>query len=151
MQKIWIGALAAGLMSAATLGFAGLLPAQESAAPANPPEQRSPGQRAGGNVENRLENLSKRLNLTDEQKEKIRPILKREMERIQEVRDNSSLTQGQARQRIAAIRKNTRQHIAEVLTPEQKKLWQQTQQERRGVGPGGPEPPVGPQNPPNPQ
>jgi len=145
------------------LALAGVLPAQEPTAPSNAPNQAAapngrPG--GGGNVENRLENLSRQLNLANDQKEKIRPILKHEVERIREIRSNTSLTQGEARRRMQTVRKNTNQHIAEILTPEQKKQWREIRQERRGGGPeggqggsgssGGSNTPPTAQNPPNP-
>ena len=164
MRKIWITVLAFGLMSMATLAFAGVGAQQESPTPSNPPnEGAGPGGKAGrgGNVENRMERLSRQLNLTDEQKEKIRPLLKHEAERIKEVRGNTSLTQGEARRRIAMIRRNTNQHIAEFLTPDQKKQLQEMREERRGgggqeggerapSGAGAPDSPAGTPNPPNP-
>lgn len=114
-------------------------------------------------MQKRLENLSKQLNLTDEQKDKIGPLLRREGERIRDVRQNNSLTQGQAKRRIALIHRETNQHIAQVLTPEQNKQWQQMREERRAAhqggqgrsgGPGGKqgsaEPDEPPANPPNP-
>jgi Spy/CpxP family protein refolding chaperone len=151
-------------MSMATLAFAGVLSPQEPTAPSDAPnEGGSPNGRPGrgGNVENRLENLSKQLNLTNEQKEKIRPLLKHEMERIREIRNNTSLTQAEARRRMQTVRKNTNQHIAEILTPEQKKQWRQMRPERRGGGEseggqggpgssGGSNAPAPRQNPPNP-
>jgi hypothetical protein len=61
----------------------------------------------------------------------------------------------------AEIRRNTNQRIAEFLTPEQKKQWQDMRQERHGsggpaggqAGPGGQgstNAPATPQNPPKP-
>jgi Spy/CpxP family protein refolding chaperone len=165
MRKFWTRTLAVCLLSMATLAVAGVWAQQESPTPANPPDEAAPPSGSGragrgGNVENRLEMMSKQLNLTDAQKEKIRPILKHEMERMREIRNNTSLSQAEARQRMATVRRNTREHIAEVLTPEQKKQWRETQQERRGGGgpeggqggPGtsGPTTPPPSQTPPNP-
>ena len=161
MRKTWTMTLAAGLVSMTTLGFAGGMPPQEPTAPSNPPNQGgAPSGRPGraGIVENRLENLSKQLNLTNEQKEKIRPLLQHEVERIRQVRNNSNLTQAEARSRMEMIRRNTNQRIAEILTPEQKKRWREMRQERQGgnpeggqTGPGatGPDNPPAPQSPPN--
>ena len=85
MRKIWMMALAICLIGLATAAVANARPQdQQPPAPANPPDQGAPpnGQPGrGGNVENRLEMMSKQLNLTDEQREKIRPILKHEVER----------------------------------------------------------------------
>jgi len=163
MRGTWTKVLVAGLMSVATFAFTGRLAAQEPSPPSSPPNQAGaasgrPGR--AGNVENRLENLSKLLNLSNEQKEKIRPLLQHEMERMRQVRNNTSLTQGEARQRLETIRRNTNRRIAEILTPEQKKHFQEIREERRGgrpegdqSGPGSttsPATPPAPQSPPNP-
>ena len=161
MRKLWIAALMTGLIWMAMIGVAA---AQESPTPESAPNEGSPGGPAGGGaIQKRLENLSKQLNLTDEQKDKIGPLLRREGERIRDVRQNNSLTQGQAKRRIALIHRETNQHIAQVLTPEQNKQWQQMREERRAAhqggqgrsgGPGGKqgsaEPDEPPANPPNP-
>lgn len=158
MRKILTAISGACLTTLATLALAGPL-SQQPPAPANPPDEGAapngrPGR--GGNIENRLEMMSKQLNLTDEQRENIRPLLKHEVERIKEVRSNTELTQDQARRRIQMIRKNTRQKVAEILTPEQRKQWQEMRQEHRGgpdggqKQPGGGDDPGRPAGPPNP-
>jgi len=157
--KFWTLILAFG-MSMGTLMMAQGSAPQEPSAPANPPhEGANPHGRPerGGMVENRLERLSKQLNLTADQKEKIRPILRHEAERIREIHENTSLSQEEARRRMGAVRRNTNERIAEFLTPEQKKQWQEIREERRGGPEGGhepgghraPEPPPNPPSPPN--
>ena len=158
MRKIWTTALAVCLMSLATVAVAGVLTPQEPPATSNPSDEAEPGRLGRGrNIEKRLEDLNKQLNLTAQQKGKIRPLLKHEAKRIREVRSNTTLTQAQLRRRIAMIRRTTNQHIAELLTPEQKQKWQDVRQDRRGSSPqggqggtGGPGVPAAPQNPPHP-
>ena len=143
MRNICTRFLAICLLSTATLGLAGILAAQEPSAPVNPPDEATAptGQpERGGNVERRLEKLSQQLTLTDEQKQKIRPVLKHEVERIKEVRGNTSLSQEEARRRIQTIRINTYLHIREFLTPAQKKQWQEDRQQRGGPEGGQHEP-----------
>jgi Spy/CpxP family protein refolding chaperone len=101
-------------------------------------------------VEARLQKMSQQLNLTDEQREKIRPILRNEAEELIAVRSNSSLTQGEVRRRARRIRRSTHRQIFQILTPEQQHQWQELQQERRSGGRGA-EGPEAPPNPPNPQ
>ena len=141
-----------------TLVFAGPVAPQDPPAAAGAPDEgAAPSGKAGheGGMQSRMESLSKQLNLTDDQKAKVRPIVKREMERIKEVRNNSSLTQGEARRRIRRIRQNSNQQIAEFLTPDQKKQLEEMREERRAAGgsqrgqhgpngAAGPETPAGP-------
>jgi Spy/CpxP family protein refolding chaperone len=139
MRKYWATFVAIGFLGVATLAWAGILTAQEPAARSTPPEEETTPngkQGRGGTVDKRLENLSKQLNLTNEQKAKIAPLLKHEVERIKEVRSNSSLSQGEAQRRIRSIRRDTNQRISEFLTPEQKTQWQESRQAQRGSGPG---------------
>ncbi len=149
MRRIWARALAVGLTSMAALAFAGVLAAREPAAPSNPPTEGGTANgkpKPGAMIETRMDALDKQLNLTDEEKEKIRLLLKHEFERIREVRSNTSLSEGEAHRRIAMVRRNTHDRIAEVLTPEQKQKWQEMRQEHRGAGPkGGQGKPEGPE------
>jgi Spy/CpxP family protein refolding chaperone len=81
-------------------------------------------------VETQLASLTRQLNLTDAQKRKIRPLLKREMRRIKQVESNSSLSEHQVRRRVATIRSNTHDRIGEVLTADQQKKWDSARDER---------------------
>lgn len=159
MRNPWTVVLAACLMGLATLAWAASPQPQEPPAPSNvpeegPPPNGKPGR--GGNIEKRLDMMSKQLDLTDAQRGKIRPILNQEMERMREVRSDPNLAQGQARRRMQMIRRNSRQKIAEVLTPEQRKQWQEMRQQHRGEGgpdgaPVQPRAPAGePGDPPSP-
>jgi Spy/CpxP family protein refolding chaperone len=64
--------------------------------------------------------MSKSLNLTGDQKARIRPILQNRNKQLEDLRAESSLPQGYARAKAAEIRKSARQQIDQVLTPEQK-------------------------------
>lgn len=158
MQKA-LATLFLFFLGIATVLGAGILAAQEPSPTGNPAEEGAApnGKHRRGEIEARLENLSKQLNLTDEQKRKIRPALKHEMERIARVQSNSSLSQVQERRRIAMIRADTRDRISEILTPDQRKQWEAMREAHRGEGgvekgrpaPEGSANPASPQNPPN--
>jgi Spy/CpxP family protein refolding chaperone len=75
---------------------------------------------ARGRVEHQLQKMGKRLNLTDEQKARIRPILQERNRQLKDLRAKSSLPQGEARARATEIRKSARQQIDQILTPEQR-------------------------------
>jgi Spy/CpxP family protein refolding chaperone len=147
-QNNWKQVLTTGLLTLAAMAFAGiLLAAQEPSAPSNPPQDQAPAPNGnpgrGGMVENRLQKLSQQLNLTDDQREKIRPLLEHESERIKEVRGNSSLSQGEAQRRIKSIRRDTNQRIGAFLTPEQIAQWKEDRQQHRGGGQGAEHGPSG--------
>lgn len=160
MWKLLVISLLLILLSVPVIGWT--LPQQQQAPQPSPPPQSGTQTNAkpghGGSIENRLRVMTLQLNLTDEQRDKIRPLLKNEADRIREVRSNTNLTQNQARHRVAMVRKNTRQKIVEILTPEQREKWQQMREGRHEGGPpadqdhspdgaGSGNPPA-PQNPP---
>jgi len=87
----------------------------------------------------RLENLAQQLNLTDAQKEKIKPILEDEAKQIQGLRDDTLLTREQRFSKFKEIRENTQSQIRPLLTEEQQKkldeIRKQSRQQPAGRGP----------------
>lgn len=67
----------------------------------------------------KLEELSKQLNLTPEQKVKLIPILKADAPKIQAIKDNTSLTKLQKVEQIRAVREQSDPQVKAILTPEQ--------------------------------
>lgn len=72
---------------------------------------------------NRLEWMSKELNLTDDQKAKLKPILADESKQMQSMHDDTSLTQDQKRDKMKELHQNTDSQINEILTPDQQKKY----------------------------
>jgi len=88
---------------------------------------------AQGNTSNaqkleKLEALSKQLNLTPEQKAKLLPILKAEAPKMQAIKENTSLTKIQKMEQIRALHEQTNPEVQKILTPQQ---FQQLQDIRR--------------------
>jgi Spy/CpxP family protein refolding chaperone len=77
----------------------------------------------------RLEHLSKELNLTDAQKDKLKPILESEATDWKAVHDNTSLTPMERRAKMKEIHDKYAPQINGVLTPEQQAKWKQMKQE----------------------
>jgi Spy/CpxP family protein refolding chaperone len=71
--------------------------------------------------------MAKWLQLTDEQKARIKSIVDNAREQARKIRSDASLTREQKHKQLLELRKNTRQEIGSVLTPEQRekmrKLW----------------------------
>jgi Spy/CpxP family protein refolding chaperone len=132
MRKFWTTALAACTLSLAIIVPARAFPQQQDAPPPSnpgdqpPPPSGKPGH--GGNMEKRLDVMTQQLNLTNDQRDKLRPILKQETERIKEIRSNPNLTQNEIHKKTQMVRKSTRQQIAQVLTPDQNKQWREIQE-----------------------
>lgn len=75
-------------------------------------------------AEHRLQQLTKDLNLTAQQQERLRPILERRSEDWTKVNEDKSLTEDQKHARMKEIQDKYKPEISEVLTPEQRQKWQ---------------------------
>jgi protein CpxP len=82
-------------------------------------------------AESRLEELSKQLNLTDDQKAKLKPILQDESQQLQAVRNDASLDHDQKMAKAKEIRGAHKSQIKEVLTPDQQKKWEEMKKEAK--------------------
>jgi Spy/CpxP family protein refolding chaperone len=86
-----------------------------------------------------------KLNLSDDQRAKIQPILKSSREQAHAVRNDATLTPEQKQAKMRDIHQGAMTQVNSLLTPEQQQQWQQMREHR---GPGGkhgppPAPPSG--------
>lgn len=81
------------------------------------------GNRIRERFQNRLTVLAEQLNLTDEQKAAINPILATEANDIKAVMQDNSLSKEQKQTKISAIREASDTKINALLTPEQQAKW----------------------------
>lgn len=104
--------------------------------PPPPPGEHGPGPGGPGHGPrgDRFKMMVEKLNLTEDQKTKIKPIMEEEMKAMAAVRDDESLAKGARREKIIEIIKRTRDQIRPLLTPEQQK----TLDEMKERGQGGP-------------
>ncbi len=79
----------------------------------------------------RLDWLSKKLNLTDDQKAKLKPILDDESSSMKGVRDDTSLSQTEKHAKMKDIHQATDSKINDILTPEQQQKFAQMQQQMK--------------------
>jgi len=79
----------------------------------------------------RMQEVAKKLNLTDKQKEKLKPIFQEELEKLKTIRDDSSLSRLQKARKLKALRDEVTPKVKEVLTPEQFEKWVELRKENR--------------------
>ena len=87
-----------------------------------------------------LDRMAKALNLSDQQKQQIQPILEAQHQQLDALRNNTSLTSDQRREQSQQLRQQTQSQINNILTPEQQQQAQQMRDRmgsRRHRGPGG--------------
>jgi protein CpxP len=70
-------------------------------------------------VQASLQHLASELNLTEDQKAKIKPILQDEHSQLGAVKADSSLSPDQRQAKVAEIHGNAKSQIQSILTPEQ--------------------------------
>ena len=87
---------------------------QAGAGQAGDPEVRA-------KVQAKLQSLSSELNLTDDQKTQLKPILQDEAQQIKALHDDTSLSPDQKKAKVAEIRQSHKSQMDAILTPEQQK------------------------------
>ena len=105
----------------AVVGSCLFVQAQGPGAPTPPP----PGapQRRSMEALSELRMLTQQLNLTPEQREKLRPIITDEGEQMHVVRIDERMNPDQKRAKVIEIRQAFNPTIAAELTPEQQEKW----------------------------
>jgi protein CpxP len=83
--------------------------------------------------------VAKMLNLTDDQKAQVQPILDAQRQKMNAVRQDTSLSPDDMRAKMKQIRDDTSTQLKPILTPEQFQKWQtmQTRMRRMSPPPGG--------------
>jgi len=109
---------------------AGLTFAQPSQESQTPTPDKHPGMHHEESADQHLQMLSEKLNLTDDQKAKLRPILQDQMLQMKAVREDSSLSEEQKRAKMKSIHESSHDQINAVLTPEQQAKFEQMRKEQ---------------------
>ena len=92
------------------------------------PEAPTSERRAG--IQARLKQISEQLNLTDEQKEKLKPIFQEQFAKLRELRQNDTLSREDKLAKVKELREDINKKVEPILTAEQKEKWQKVQQRR---------------------
>jgi Spy/CpxP family protein refolding chaperone len=100
--------------------FAQSSSSSDSTSSSNSTSTQKHKQMRGKRAEQRLKRLSKKLNLTDEQKEKARPIVQDEEKQIADLDNDSAMTPQQKHKKTREIRMASRTQLDSILTPEQR-------------------------------
>jgi protein CpxP len=123
---------------AALAAIAGALIFQTLARPADSkaPVQPASAERVAA-LRERMQETAKELNLTDEQKEKLQTIIRAQMGKLRDLRQDTTLSAEDKKERIRALREEITAEVKKVLTPEQFEKWKAKQSQSTTSG-GGP-------------
>jgi periplasmic protein CpxP/Spy len=90
------------------------------------------GRGMGMNPDAMLEHMSKELNLTDDQKTKIKPILEDQSKQMQDLRQNTSGSEQDRRAKMKQIHENTMSQLRPILNSDQQKKLDEMMTQRGG-------------------
>lgn len=94
--------------------------------------------KTSGRSDKELADLSTSLNLTDDQKAKIKPIIDDQEAKMHTVKMDSTLSKDDQKTKSAAIRKDASQQIRSVLTPDQQKTFDGEKHKKKEAAPAAP-------------
>ena len=98
-------------------------------------------------MQKRLDSMKENLGLSSEQTEKIAAIQKEQLPAFTALKEDSSLSKEQKREKMKELRKTTDDKISEVLTAEQKTKWaEQKEKMKQQREKGGDKPAPAPAN-----
>jgi Spy/CpxP family protein refolding chaperone len=96
---------------------------------------RGQGRGPGMNADAQLEHMSSALNLTDDQKAKIKPILEEQSNKMHQLMQDTSVSQQDKRSKFQQIHQDTMSQIKPILTSDQQQKLE-SMHERGGEGHG---------------
>ena len=97
----------------------GVLLLGQNSAPKTPQQGHEAMGAAANTPDAHLQMLTEKLNLTDEQRTKLKPILEDQSQQLKAVHDDTSLSPDQKTAKMKAIHASFHDQINAVLTPEQ--------------------------------
>ncbi|HEY6308805.1 MAG TPA: hypothetical protein VI488_20380 [Candidatus Angelobacter sp.] len=71
-------------------------------------------------IQQHLQKISSELNLTEDQKQKVQPVLQNEFQQLKSVHDDSSLSPEQKKAKGQEIRESANSQLEPILTPDQR-------------------------------
>ncbi|HEY7305196.1 MAG TPA: hypothetical protein VH601_13825 [Bryobacteraceae bacterium] len=111
-------------------GLALAAPQTQDQAPAPESNQATHGRRQM-DPDRQVKMLAKRLNLTEDQQNKILPILTDQQQQMKSIFSDSSLSQQDRRAKMQTVREDSDTKIKAVLNDNQKQIFDQMQQQRK--------------------
>jgi Spy/CpxP family protein refolding chaperone len=78
-----------------------------------------------------INRLVRQFNLSREQKQQLRPIVKQSREQSRTIRQNTTLPREEKRAQLLQLRRSTQEQIAKILTPEQNRQLEELLQQKR--------------------
>jgi periplasmic protein CpxP/Spy len=121
MKQLFLSAALAGAMIAA--GLPATAQTATNSQGDNTATQETKEHRHHG--KHRMERMAKKLNLTQDQQAKLKPIFEKQREQAKAIKSDTSLTEEQKKEKFQSLRQDSKAQINGILTPEQQQQWEQ--------------------------
>ena len=128
LTRAWLVAATGLLLSAGTV-----LAQDAQTPPADPGSAMSRGGHHHGmpSADDQLKHLTTKLNLSDDQQAKVKPILDEQHNQMEQLRADNSTSRQDRWKKMREIRENSDNQIKSVLNDDQKKQFDQMREEQR--------------------
>jgi len=107
------------VLAVSTLALQAENPAPSSDSPKPEKSHGNPAEMA----QKRIEMMSQSLGLTSEQSEKLKEVMKAQAPEREKIKEDTSLSPEQKREKMKALREQSDKEISNLLTPEQQTKW----------------------------
>ena len=95
-------------------------------------QDATPKKKARFTPEQQLERMTTQLNLTDEQKPKVKAVLEETSKKMQEIRNAPDFDRSHMREKMQPVMEKQNEKMKAILTEDQFKKYQEMQQQQRG-------------------
>lgn len=110
--------------------------AEPQTTPSSPPQEYGRGRYGGMDATKRTQELTKQLTLSADQQEKVQGILRQEQTSMQNLRQDSSVSQQDRRAKMMDIRNTSDAQIRALLNEQQQQKWDKMQNNHEQHGRG---------------
>ena len=86
--------------------------------------------------------MAKKLNLSQDQQNQLKPIFEKQREQAKAIKNDTSLTPDQKKEKFQSLRQDTMAQVKNILTPEQQQQWEQMRAKHRHGNNGEAQPPA---------
>jgi Spy/CpxP family protein refolding chaperone len=134
----FLSVAAAGLLTLGVVVYGTQARAQSEPAPGGQTQDQGQGGHMGGHMghgpmtpERQLERLSENLNLTDDQKQQIKPILEDRQKQAEQLHSDTSMSMDDKRAKMRSLSEESNNKIRAILNDDQKQKFDKMQERMR--------------------
>jgi protein CpxP len=124
MKRVLLSAALAGAMLAAGIPAIAQTATDTQGSTTNSTQTQGKHWRHHGKRDH-MARMAKKLNLSQDQQNQLKPIFEKQHEQAKAIKNDSSLTPDQKKEKFQSLRQDTMAQMNNILTPEQQQQWQQ--------------------------